>query len=334
MDRQKAFLFLSIAIVLTVCFMMISPFLGYILTGLILALLLHPLKKVLDNYIRPEYSSILVVLVTILGAILPLILITGFVANDAANLIDSIGQGDIIGISGFEQELESFTGLEVDLEERVRSALRAVANFVVSSTSQIVGLASSVAIGLSLMLFIEFYGLKDGKRTVKWTEEFDLMPTEVQKDLYQDTANTTKAVVKGHIFVAIATGLLTGIGLFATGIPNSIFWTFISVIAGLVPIVGVALVWVPAAIYLLLTGSPILAAALTLYGVIAIGGAENFLRPYLVDEGADLHPLYILLGVIGGLSLFGTVGIFIGPVLFGVAKSLLNIYKDNLEKFS
>lgn len=334
MERQKTFLFISIAAALAVCFMMISPFLGYILTGLILAFLLQPLKKRLDNYIPPEYSSILVIALTVLGAILPLIFILGFVAGDAANLVNTLNQADSIGISGIEQQIESITGTDISLEERISSGLESIGGAVVSSTSQIVGMASSVTIGLSIMLFVEFYGLKDGRKAINWTEKLDLMPTAVQKDLYRDTAKTTKAVVKGHIFVAIATGLLTGLGLFATGVPNSIFWSFIAVISGLIPVVGVALIWVPAAVYLLLDGSTVLAAALTLYGLIAIGGAENFLRPYLVDEEADIHPLYILLGVIGGIGLFGVIGIFVGPVVFGIAKSLLNIYRKNLEEFS
>jgi len=334
MERQKAFLFILIATALAVCFMMISPFLGYILTGLILAFLLQPLKKQLDKYISPEYSSALVVLLTVLGAILPILFILGFVAGDAANLVNTLNQAENIGVSGIEQRIESITGTDISLEERIRSALESIGGAVVSSTSQIVDMASSVTIGLSLMLFVEFYGLKDGRKVVNWTEKFDLMPTDIQKDLYRDTARTTKAVVKGHIFVAVATGLLTSLGLIATGIPNSIFWSFIAVIAGLIPLVGTALIWGPATVYLLLSGSAISAVALSLYGLLIIGSADNFLRPYLVDEEADLHPLYILLGVIGGIGLFGIIGIFVGPVAFGIAKSLLNIYHRNLEEFS
>lgn len=334
MERQKSFLFLLIAIFLAICSAMISPFLGYILTGLILAFLLLPLKQKLDEFMRPSFSSTLVVLITVLGAILPLIFVIGFVANDAANLVNSLNQNGGLELSSIEQQVESILGTDISLEERLRSGLETIGGFVVSRTSQIVGLASSVGIGLSLMLFVQFYGLKDGRKAINWTEKFDLMPTEVQKDFYRDTARTTRAVVKGHIFVAIATGLMTGLGLFATGIPNPIFWSFISVIAGLIPIVGVALVWVPAAIYLLLTGSIIPAILLALYETLLIGTADNFLRPYLVDEDADLHPLYILLGVIGGISIFGIIGIFVGPIIFGIAKSLLNIYQENLEKFS
>lgn len=340
MERQKTFLFLLIGIFLAICFLMLSPYLGYILTGLILAFLLLPLKQRLDSFLDPTYSSTLSVGLTILGAILPLILLIGFVAGDAANLVNSMNQtenmaqnGDI-QVSDLEQQINDLTGLDVSIGERARSALRTVSDFVISSTSQIVGMASSVAIGLSLMLFVEFYGLKDGQRAINWTERFDLMPTDLQEELYRDTAKTTRAVVKGHLLVALATGLLTGLGLFATGIPNSAFWTFIAVLSGLIPIVGTALVWVPAAVYLLVTGSTVPAIGLLVYGMVVIGGAENFLRPYLVDEEADLHPLYILLGVIGGIGIFGFIGIFVGPIVFGVTKSLLEIYRRNLEEFS
>lgn len=334
MERQKTFLFLSIAGALAICFLMISSYLGYILTGLILAFLLHPLKQRFDRRMAGEYSSALAVAITVVGAILPLILILGFVAGDAANLVDKLNQTDDIGLYGLEHQIEAITGTDISLEERIRSGLETIGGAVASSASQIVGMASSVTIGLSLMLFIEFYGLKDGLTLINWTEKFDLMPTDIQKDFYRDTAKTTKAVVKGHIFVAITTGILTGLGLFATGIPNPFFWTFIAAISGLIPIVGTALIWVPAAIFLLFEGSIISAVALLLYGMIIIGSSDNFLRPYMVDEDADLHPLFILLGVIGGIGLFGLIGIFVGPVVFGIAKSLLNIYQRNLEQFS
>lgn len=339
MGRQKDFLLLLIAGFLVLCFLMIRPYLGYILTGLILAFLFYPAKNYLDQFTGSNYSSALVIILTVLGAILPVIATVGFVAGDAASLVNSLNQSQTQSgleiVSGIEQQVQNLTGQDISLQERIQSGLRTAGNFVVSSTSDIVSLASGVLVGLSLMLFVEFYGLKDGRRVVDWTEEFDVMPGDVQKALYRDTAETTRAVVKGHIFVAIATGLLTGIGLFAVGVPNSAFWTFIAMIAGLIPLVGTALIWVPAVVYLLLTGSVVSAVGLGLYSLVVVGGlAENFLRPYLVDEEADLHPLYILLGVVGGIGLFGVIGLFVGPIVFGVAKSLLEIYRKNLDEFS
>jgi len=327
MERQTVFLFTLIGIFLGLCFIIISPFLGYILSGLILAFLLYPLKNWLDQYISPNYSSAIVVLTTVLGAIMPFLFVLGFVAGDAANLVNTLNQAESIDFSGIERQIEAITGTEISIEQRLRSGIESIGRSVVSSASQILGMASSVTIGLSLMIFVEFYSLKDGQKAIKWTEKFDLMATDIQKDFYKDIGRTTKAVVKGHIFVALATGLLTGLGLFATGIPNFIFWTFIAAIAGLIPIVGTGLIWLPASIYLFLDGSTFLAILLIFHGTVVIGSADNFLRPYLVDEDADIHPLYILLGVIGGIGLFGIIGVFVGPIVFGIAKSLLEIYQ-------
>jgi predicted PurR-regulated permease PerM len=331
--RQKGFLLVLTALFLGICFLMASPFLGYILMGLILGFLLLPTKRRLEDYMPSQYSSATVVLLTVLVAIFPLMVLLGFVADDASALVDSVNQTEI-DFSGLEQQIEQGTGMEVSLEERVKSLMSAAGSYIVSSTSQIVGVASSVAIGLSIMLFVEFYSLKDGRSLVDWSKRFDLMPTSVQQDLYRDAAKATKAVVKGHIFIAIVTGIVTALGLFLVGIPNTFFWSFIAILAGFIPIIGTALIWVPAAAYLLLQGSTASAIALTLYGLVIVGGVENFVRPYLVDADAGPHPLYILLGVIGGLEIFGMVGIFIGPIIFGVTNSLLVIYQQNLDKFS
>ena len=331
--KQKSFLLILAAFFLTVCFLMVSPFLGYILTGIILGFLFLPAKRKLQEFMPPRYSSGTVVLLTVLGAVIPVMILLGFVADDAANIVNSVNQTDI-DLSGIEQQIEQVLDTEFSLEERLKSILSAAGNYILSSTSQIVGIASSVAIGLSIMLFVEFYSLKDGKDLVEWSKKFDFLPVQVQQDLYTDTAEATKAVVKGHIFVAIITGIVTALGLFLVGIPNTFFWSFIAIIAGFIPIIGTALIWAPAAIYLLLTGSTIPALALIVYGLIIVGSVENFVRPYLVDAEAGPHPLYILLGVIGGLEIFGMIGIFVGPIIFGVTKSLLQIYQQNPDKLS
>ncbi|MFB6158257.1 MAG: AI-2E family transporter [Candidatus Nanohalobium sp.] len=332
MNRQKSFLFLSIALVLLVCFAMVLPFLGYLLAGLMLAFILEPVKSRLENFTGPGISSALVVVMTVLGAVLPVLALTGFVAGDASELVSTI-ERDGLDLSNLETQVEKLTGLQVSLEDRVQSAVKTIGSTVLSGTSRIVGFASRVSIGISLMLFTQFYGLKEGRKLVEWTEGFDVMPTEVQRDLYNRTARTMDAVVKGHIFVAVASAAIAGIGLFLTGIPNAAFWTFVMVLTGLIPMVGTALVWLPATVYLLIQGSLPAAAFLFTWGVVVVGGSDNFLRPFLVDPEADLHPLYIILGVIGGAGVFGVIGIFVGPVMFGLAKSLLTIYRENLDMF-
>jgi len=130
----------------------------------------------------------------------------------------------------------------------------------------------------------------------------------------------------------MASGLVAGIGLLLSGVPNVAFWTFMMMVLGLIPLVGTALIWAPAALHLLISGQFVLGAALILYGVVVVGSVDNFLRPFLVDESADLHPIFIIFGVIGGIGIFGPIGIFVGPVMFGTAKSLIQVYIENFDQ--
>jgi predicted PurR-regulated permease PerM len=128
--------------------------------------------------------------------------------------------------------------------------------------------------------------------------------------------------------MAFAQGILAGIALFIAGIPNVFFWTFLMIILGFIPLIGSALVWFPAGIYLAVQGQLAMAAFVILYGVVVVGGSDNFLRPMLVDDSADIHPFFILIGLIGGIGLFGIAGIFLGPVTFGIFGNLLDMVQE------
>ena len=330
MNRKKGFLFLSIGLVSALCFVMISPFIGYLLTGGVLAFMLHPAKKWLDRH--TDYSSAVLVFLTVVMAVMPLVLTAGAVATDASNLVQSIDTQDL-SLDFIDQRITELTGYDVQLEERLKSSVKTIGSTVLSSSSEVVSMASDFLIGLSLLLFTQYYLLKQGEGLVQWSKRLDFMPENIQEDLYRKTATTTRTVIKGHVITAAVSGLVAGIGLLIAGVPNIVFWTFLMMILGLIPLVGTALVWAPAAVYLLLNGDIYSGVFLLGYGLAVVGSVDNFLRPFLVDESADLHPMFIILGVIGGIGVFGPIGVFVGPVIFGVAKSLLTIYIEHYEEF-
>ncbi|MBY6294553.1 AI-2E family transporter [Nanohaloarchaea archaeon H01] len=331
MNRKKIFLFGLIGLAVGICFLMVSPYLGYILSGGVIAFILYPLKKKLSRH--TDHASTLVTALTVVLAVLPFLIGVSFVANDASNLISSVDTQNL-SIDYIDQKILELTGQEINIEERVRSSIQTIGSTMLSSISQIAGLASSFLIGISLLLFTEYYFLKEGNKIVDWTKKLDLMPTNIQEELYNKTGETTKSVIKGHILTAVASGLVAGIGLFIVGISNAVFWTAVMMVLGLIPLVGTTLVWGPAAVYLIINGNIYPGVFLLAYGLVVVGSVDNFLRPFLVDEEADLHPMFIILGVVGGIGVFGPIGVFIGPVMFGVAKSLITIYIEYYEEFS
>lgn len=332
MNRRKGFLIAAILISLIFVGRMVSPYAGYLLTGLLLAFIGFPLQKRLRKYMPETLSAGTIILITFFVAILPFGLVAAAVAGDASDVVRDVGTGIDLDLDLVDQRIEELTGQEVDLEAGIRNAVQRFGSSVAGSASSILSFASSVAIGLSLMLFIQFYGLKDGGRFVEWTKKFDLMPTDVQEKLYTQTGMTTRAVIKGHVLVAIAQGLIAGLGLLVTGVPNFVFWTFVMIILGFIPLIGTLFVWLPAAAWLFLNGNVNSAVILLVWGFIVVGAVDNFLRPFLVDESADLHPLFVILGVIGGIGVFGVIGLFLGPVIFGIAKTLLEIYIQEYDR--
>jgi len=312
---------------------MFWSFLGYLFGAVILAFILYPVHVRLRQYIGHRISAALLVMLTIVLAILPVLAISGIVIEDARELSESINQTRFIDVEQTEELIQERTGQEIDIQETINELIQSITTFSVGSFSQILTTVVDVAIGMFLMIFLLYYFLKDREPFMRWLKDLTPFPGHVQDMLYKEMNDTTWAVIKGHVLVAIVQGSVAGIGLFVTGVPNFIFWTFVMIILAFIPIIGTVLVWGPAAIYLMVVmGRPTAAFFLATYGFLVVSLIDNFLRPIVVDRGSDLHPAVILGGVLGGVYLFGVVGLFIGPIILGVFKSTLTVYRDHYDE--
>lgn len=332
MNRRKTFLVAASVTVGVLALLMLLPFAGYLLAGIVLAFVLHPLHERTRKRLGDSVSALTMVLITVLAAVLPFTVVLAAVANDAGNLVSQLQGLEIPSTEVVEQLVFDLTGTELDLDSRLSGAVEKLMSFAAGSVTGLLGAFTDAAIGISLMLFLQFYTIRDGRRFVEWTKRFDVMKDGMQQELYDRAASSTWAVVKGHVFIAAAMGLLVGLGFVALGVPNPFFWTFAMVLLGFIPLVGTAFVWVPASAYLVLQGEHTVAAVLFVYSLLVSTLADNFLRPFLVDEDADIHPFFIIAGVVGGLGVFGAVGIFLGPVTFGVLKTLLNMMQESYQE--
>lgn len=310
---------------------MLRPFLGYLLGAVILAFILTPLQSRLSKFIGSSISALGLILLVLLASTVPFAIVISAVAGDARDVAGDIDENRLVDIDDLEDEIERYTGRSIDLEPEIREAFNNFVSLTVGSVSNLLNVLSSIAIGASVMLFALYYLLKDGKDFTRYIKDTVPLPEDITDRLMQKTQKTTWAVIKGHILVAIAQGLIAGVGLWLTGVPNFAFWTFAMILLAFIPIVGAFLVWGPASLYLVSIGQTTAGIILFLYGAIVVGLTDNFLRPLLVDNSAELHPAVILIGVIGGVYVFGAVGLFIGPIIFGVLKAVLEVFKKNYE---
>lgn len=332
MNEQRGFLVLFIVAIGALAGLMLKPFLPYVMGAAILGFILRPLHRRMKPYIGEIASAGSLVFLTLFLAILPMFLGVTVVLDDAQDLSSRIGELETIDLSQIDQRLEEITGEEFNIEENVRNAIRGFASITFGSISQFFNLVLNLAIGLSLMLFLLYYFIKDGMHLVDWMKDIVPLPEDIQDSLIRRTNITTWAVVKGHVLVAIAQGLVAGVGLYIAGVPNPYFWTFVMTILAFLPIVGSFIIWGPAGVYLIAIDYIAAGLFLLVYGAIVVGLTDNFLRPIVVDKSAEIHPAVIIIGVLGGVYLFGAPGLFIGPVIFGILRAALVVFKNNYSE--
>lgn len=331
MNERRGFLLLLITVLGTLSFLMLEPFLGYIMGAAILAFVMHPLQRRLQSFTGEKIAAFLLVLFAVFAAVIPVSVAFLAVIDDARDLDTDLRESPVIDTSEMEQRIEDLTGQKLDIEKTVDGAVKDFTSRTVGSVSEVFGLLAELSVGLSLMLFLLYYMLKDGPEFVEWLKELDPFPEDIQEELYGKMHRTTWDVMGAHVLVAGVQGLVAGVGLALTGVPNYIFWTFIMVILGFIPIIGTIMVWLPAAVYLFLIDQTLAAVFLGVYGFTIVSLTDNFLRPIIIDRGSDINPGVILIGVIGGVYIFGPAGLFIGPIILGMLKATLLVLKNNYK---
>ncbi|MFU8866667.1 AI-2E family transporter [Natronococcus sp.] len=331
MNRSKGYLLVLVTIFAYLSWQLVVPFFQYVLLALLLGFTLFPLQQRLEEYVSPTIAALSLVLLAIVGFIVPFVLVAAVVAEDAANLIQETDPDDL-QIAEIEGLIEEHTGFEVDIVGTAADSAQQIGSIVLDQATAWFSALTSALIGFGLALFLLFYLLKSGDDLMDWIRARTPLPDDVQDDLYDNLNEVTWAVLAGHVLIAVIEGVIAGLGLFAVGIPNAAFWTFIMVILSLVPLIGAPFVWVPASIYLFATGEPVLAVALAIYSAVVVGVADDYLRPLVVDRYADISPAVIILGVLGGIYAFGVMGVFFGPVVVGAFIAVVNVLDENYER--
>jgi len=188
-------------------------------------------------------------------------------------------------------------------------------------------------IGSALIAFLTlFFFLRDGEKIVRTITSFiPLQPVQAQK-LFQGIEDSIVANVYGILAVGAAQGLLTGIAMKIAGIQSSILLGMAAMVCSLIPIAGTAIVWIPAAAYLLITGHIWQGVFLILWGSLVVASADNIIRPLVIAGRVEIHPLLLLFALIGGASAFGFLGLFIGPVVLSVLGALAEILPEALQE--
>ena len=254
-----------------------------------------------------------------------------FAWEDGSFLYDQVQKlAPIVNTDGFNiNEINfDFIGQISSAAEKMVDVLRSQINNVLEFIKNIIWFIVSFMI----FFFALYYFFKDGDMIMKKIMDLSPLPQKHEKLIFKKFKEVSLAMLFGIFFTAIIQGTLAGIGYAVVGLNNPIFWATATALFSLVPLLGTAIIWVPASLILFFGGNHIGGVGLFLWGVLVVGTVDNLIRPYLIEGRAPVHPLLTFMAVFGGILTFGLPGIIYGPIILNLLLAFLHIYELEYAK--
>ncbi|OZG71854.1 AI-2E family transporter [Hahella sp. CCB-MM4] len=339
--------FLILLVAVSIGFgMMIMPFFSAIFWAAVLVILFSPLHRFLTSKLNqgPSVSALISLVASLLIVVIPVSLIVAMLGVELADLYQGIKSGDI-PVQVWVDKLKSAIPVVQELAERfdidlaninkqLSSAALAASKVFASQAVSVGQEYVNFLINFVLMLYLTFFFLRDGDSLIQLMIRALPLGDDRERHLLGKFAEVSRAVVKGNLVVATVQGALGGIIFGILGLPGAVLWGVVMVILSLLPAVGSALVWGPAAAFLLISGQYVSGIILVLFGIFVIGLVDNVLRPILVGRDTKMPDFMVLLSTLGGIGLFGLNGFVIGPILAALFLAFWQIFMDEFNPAS
>ncbi len=346
-DTSEKFVYILI-LCLILSFFVIRPFFAAVLSGLVLALIFHPLFNFINKKIKNKSTvSVIVTIVAILVIFVPVLFLIqqlGYQARVAYVVTKQrIMTGNIVG-----SLCENNSGLACQLNSMYQElwsdpsftyfrdyVLDLLENTLWNRIPSLVTAIPKLLLELFIMVLVLFYSLRDGKSLLRKLKHIIPLKVKHKNELFKKLNDVTYAVVYGQVITGLVQGLVGIIGMYIFGIQSPLIIGLALTVASLIPFVGSPFVWAPVSILKALEGvgtnSPKttgLGIGLFLYGFFVISTIDNIIKPKLVGDRSKVNPAIILLGMFGGVALLGIPGLVLGPLILAFTLTLIEIYLE------
>ncbi|MFH1631589.1 MAG: AI-2E family transporter [bacterium] len=335
-STTRWFFLLLAALVIYLFWQVISPFALVLVTAGVVAVVVSPLERRLQKFIRfRRLTALIMVGAVFLVVLFPLFIASILMVDQASGIIEaSIGDGgwlstfDVTSLVVFNvaPEIVQQEIMAIDISELGRGA----AEWVLLNIGNIFASTARLVFGIFIFFIALYYMLYDRAKIYNEVLELSPFKDKLDADIVHRIVSTVRNVVFGALVVAVVQGIFAAIGMTIFGVPGALLWGALVIIAAQVPILGVGLVMIPAIVYLFVIGDTGSAIGLTIWSVIIVGLVDNFLSPLLIEGRTQMHALLILISILGGLQLFGSIGFIIGPTILAGVMVVLELYKSGI----
>ena len=342
MSVQRASFYVLLVLVSIAFIAVVLPFYSAILWAVVLAIVFFQLHARLETALggRRNLTAALSVLACLCLVIIPGLFILRSLVQQGNYLYQRVQSGEI-DIPRLLQQFQD--ALPVFLQDRLKElevqGFGEIWNNVSSSVMQggsfFAGHALSVGqntlqffIAFGVMLYLLFFMFRDGRDLARSVRRAIPLSDVHTTRFAAKFTSVVRATVRGNVIIALIQGTIGGVTFWGLGIQAPLLWGVLMSALSLLPAIGSAIVWVPTAIFLAVTGSWIKAAILTAVGILVIGLVDNLLRPPLVGKETKLPDYVVLISTIGGISLIGINGFVIGPLIAALFISAWGIFTE------
>jgi predicted PurR-regulated permease PerM len=342
-SRFQQFFLLALVLAVSAGFAwMIAGFLEALFLAALFAIFLIPAQRGLAERLggREVLAAFLALLAAVFIVVLPMLGLLGLIAAEAAALTEAVtpwAQQQLAEPEGFLSRIlpdwmparDALAPYEAQITAKLGEFAGSVGGFLVNGLSRVTQGTVQFFLSLFVMLYALFYFLRAGSGLADNVLACVPMSAHDKALLVERVRSVVRATVKGTFVIGIVQGGLAGLAFFVVGLEGAILWGTIMAVLSIIPGVGAALVWIPAMIYLLATGQVWQGVVLGVWCAVVVGTADNFLRPQLVGRDTQMPDLLVLLSTLGGLALFGIVGIILGPMLATIFIAVWGLYRES-----
>lgn len=326
---KKIIVTFILVVLIVLSFFLLKPILLSIVAGFILAFVFYPSYIYLNKYIKNKnFSAFLICSLLILLFILPIWFLTPIFIDQSLKIYFAAQKADFVTpLKNIFPSLLRSEEFSAEVGSILHSFTTRIANSLVNSFSQVLLNFPTIFLQFLVIFFTFFFFLRDKEQFESYMKSLLPFPKDVENKLFKNSKEITTSVIYGQVVIGILQGIVVGVGFFIFKVPNALLLTLLASLAGIFPIIGTTIIWLPVAIYLFASGNSFAGIGITIFGIIS-STFDNIIRPAFVSKRTSLHPSLVLIGMIGGLFLFGFLGFILGPLIIAFLIIILEIYRD------
>lgn len=340
---QLTFFLIIFTIAAVLGFLVLKPYINVLILAGTFAIIFYPLydgavgKR--KTALNKRLAAVLTILFILAIVLLPLTIIGVQVVREGQSLYQTLQNANENETSVLANVPESSNPQIARMQEQARAFLTKVADeplqyfdqgaeWLGASAGPFFRTLAGAILGFFLWAFSLYYFFKDGDKIKSMLVAASPLNDNYDNEIIQRMRRAVKSVIGGTLVVALIQGVLVGIGFKLFGVPLPAIWGSVAVLTALIPTIGTAIVSFPAILFLFFTGDTTSAIFLLVWSMGFVGMVDNFLRPLLLEKGVQVHPLLILLSVLGGIAFFGPIGFITGPLIMTLLSEFMNIYRQ------